>query len=156
MRSEEEKLMLAFKRLIHLLTTGKRSPHQFGNTSLYRAEVHILEIIGKRPGISGSDIVKDMKVTKGAVSQIISKLSKKGLLEKSRSADDMKVQELNLTKKGVEALFHHSEHEKILVQKARSELTKCSVEDIGAFTTIVTLVADFVETPPHQHLHDDQ
>lgn len=147
MRTEEEKLMLAFKRLIHLLTTGKRSPREFGNTSLYRAEVHILEIIGKRPGLSGSDIVKDMKVTKGAVSQIISKLSKKGLIEKSPNADDMKIQELNLTRKGVEVLFHHSEHEKKLIQRVRSELTNCRMEDIHAFTTIVTLVADFVETP---------
>ena len=147
MRTEEEKLMLAFKRLIHLLTTGKRSPHEFGGISLYRAEVHILEIIGQRPGISGSDIVKDMKVTKGAVSQIISKLWKKGLLEKSPNAHDMKIQELSLTRKGIEVLFHHSQHEMKLVQKVRSELTKCSAKDIHAFTTIVTLVADFVENP---------
>jgi DNA-binding MarR family transcriptional regulator len=156
MTAEAEKLMLAFKRLIHVLTTGKRTPNQYGDTSLYRAEVHILEIIGKKPGISGSEIVKDMKVTKGAVSQIISKLFKKGLLEKSSNVDNHRIQELYLTKKGMEAVFYHGEHEKELIREVTAELEKCATEDIVKFAAAVSLIADFVENPHYMKRHKDR
>jgi DNA-binding MarR family transcriptional regulator len=144
MRKEEENIILAFKRLIHVLTTGKKLPYEYGRTTLYRAEVHILEIIGKKSGITASDIVNDMEITKGAISQIISKLFKKGLLQKSFKADNKKIQELYLTKKGAEVLSYHDEHEKELIKKLISELRRCRTEDIEKFTTIVHSVADFI------------
>jgi len=145
MKKEEEKIVQAFKRLIHVLTTGKRTSYEYGDTTLYKAEVHILEIIGKNPAITASDIVNDMKITKGAVSQIISKLSRKGLLHRSYNADNMKIQELHLTPKGMAVMFYHDEHEKELMKELAAELAKCRTEDIERFTKIVNAVADFAE-----------
>ena len=144
MQKENEKLMYAFKRLIHVLTTGKNIPFEYGLTTLYRAEVHILEIIGTQSGITASDIVENMEVTKGAISQIISKLLKKELIHKSSKAGNLKILELYLTKKGKEVLLHHSEHEKGLIEKIIPELNKCRAEDVERFTAIVQAVTDFI------------
>lgn len=156
MKPEEIKLMMAFKRLIHVLTTGKRTPYEYGGTSLYRAEVHILEIIGESPGVSGSEIVKEMRVTKGAVSQIISKLHKKGLLKKTAGANDMKIQELSLTEKGGDVLFHHGKHEEELIRNAAAILEKCRAEDIEYFARVVSLVTDFIESRNKTKLKSDR
>jgi DNA-binding MarR family transcriptional regulator len=142
---EEEKLALAFKRLFHVLTTGKRAPHEFGDTALYGAEVHILEIIGKTPGITATDIVNDMQVTKGAVSQIVSKLRRKELVQNSPKAGNIKIHELYVTQKGMEVLLLHDEHEKELMLRMGAELHKCRPEDIPIFTSMVNTLADFAK-----------
>jgi DNA-binding MarR family transcriptional regulator len=143
---EEQRLALAFKRLIHIFTTGRRTPHEFGDTALYAAEAHLLEIIGENPGITATDIVNYMQVTKGAVSQIVSKLFRKGLVQKSSRPGNMKIKELTLTEKGMEVFLLHEEHERELMQKMKAELNKCKPEDISIFTTLVNTVADFAES----------
>jgi DNA-binding MarR family transcriptional regulator len=145
MKKEQEKLIHAFKRLIHVLTTGKNTPFEYSNITLYRAEVHILEIIGKQSGIIAADIVDSMEVTKGAISQIISKLFNKGLIHKSAKADNMKTQELYLTKKGMDVLLYHDEHEKELMKKIMSELKNCRTEDVEKFVLIVNSITDFIK-----------
>ncbi len=139
----DEQLILAFKRLIHVLTAGKKKPFVYGNTTLFRAEVHILDLIGKRSGCTATDIVNDMEITKGAISQIISKLLIKGLVERFFQEDNMKNQELYLTEKGRQVLSYHAAHEQELRKKIMTELKKCSMEDVDRFTLIVNLIADF-------------
>jgi DNA-binding MarR family transcriptional regulator len=141
----EEKLAFAFKRLIHVLTTGKRERHEFGDTALYGAEVHILEMIGQHPGITATDIVNDMQVTKGAISQIVSKLRGKGLVQKSSKTGNVRIHELYATGKGMQVLLLHDEHEKELMQKMRAELKKCRPDDIQIFTSMINTLADFAK-----------
>lgn len=143
--TEEERLAQAFKRLIHVFTTGKRTPHEFGDTALYAAEVHLLEIIGKKPGITATGIVNDIQVTKGAVSQILSKLRRKGLIQKSSQTGNRKIKELYLTEKGMEVFILHEEYERELMGKMRAELKKCRPEDIPIFTSMVNTLADFAK-----------
>lgn len=143
--TKEEKLALAFKRLIHLLTTGKRTPHEFGDTALYGAEVHVLETIGKNSGITATDIVNDMQVTKGAISQIVSKLRGKGLVQKSSKTGNVRIHELYVTEKGMQVLLLHDEQERELMQKMRAELKKCRPDDIPIFTSMINILADFAK-----------
>ena len=143
--TKEEKLALAFKRLVHVLTTGKRTPYEFGDTALYAAEVHVLEMIGTNPGITATDIVNNMQVTKGAISQIVSKLHRKGLVQKSSRKGNMKTQEITLTDKGMEVFLLHEEYEGELMQKMNAELKKCRPEDIRIFTSMINTLADFAQ-----------
>jgi DNA-binding MarR family transcriptional regulator len=142
---EEEKLILALKRMVNIIATGKNRPYQYGNITLYRAEVHILEMIGKQNGITASDIVNNIGVTKGAISQIISKLFKKRLIHRTTKADNIKIHELHLTKKGMQVLSFHNEYEKELMKKILPELRKLSTETISSFTSIVNSVIDFTK-----------
>lgn len=67
---------------------------------LFPAEVHTLEAIGRNPGVTVTALAEQQGVTKGAVSQVVGKLLRKGLLEKRRSAEDGKVLHLTLTARG--------------------------------------------------------
>jgi hypothetical protein len=58
----------------------------------------------------------------------------------------MRIHELYLTKKGMEVLFYHEEHERELMKKVMPELKKFRPEDIVRFATILNTVADFAKT----------
>ena len=143
--NESEKMMTAFKRLIHVLSTGKNRPFRYGEVSIHRAEVHILEIIGKNQGITASGIGKIMPVTKGAISQTIKKLKARKLIQTTESESDRKIMELFLTKKGKTVLDLHDVREKTLLRKIAPELRDIDDETLGRFAAVVNHIADFAD-----------
>jgi DNA-binding MarR family transcriptional regulator len=143
MIKEEEKLIHSFKRLMHVLSTGRNVSFEYGGTNLFRSEVHILEMIEKRNGITASEIGELMGVTKGAVSQVIAKLGKKGLIERFPRAGNTKMQEIFLTEKALAVLADHDKHEGKLIREVMAELKGCGSGEIERFAGIVNAVADF-------------
>ena len=136
-------LLHAFKRLIHVLTTGRAKTFRCGEVTLYRAEAHILEIVGNQPGLSATDIVRQMSVTKGAVSQIIAKLKRKGLLRQELDAANMKIRRLYASDTGLVVLQAHQKAEEGIVRQVLAELQSCGADEVAAFTRVVNEVADF-------------
>lgn len=145
MAQPTEALLHAFKRLIHVLTTGKVKTFRCGDVTLYRAEVHILEFVGTQPGLSATDIVRQMGVTKGAVSQIIAKLKRKGLLRQEFDAANMKTRRLYASDTGLAVLQAHQKAEESVVRQVLVELQSCGEGEVAAFTRVVNAVADFAK-----------
>ena len=138
-------MLHAFKRFIHVLTTGKAKTFRCGEHTLYRAEVHILEIVGQNPGLTATDIVRRMEVTKGAVSQIITKLKDKGLLRQEVEAANLKLRRLFVTEAGQEVLLAHKKAEEDIVRLVLEELRGCDEKEVAAFARVVNAVADFAK-----------
>ena len=85
-----------------------------GKDTLYPAEIHTIEMIGKNSNITITELCTEQGVTKGAVSQVIGKLHKKGYVEKNKSTNNGKEIPLALTAKGEKALqIHRLFHDKI-------------------------------------------
>jgi len=145
MASSPDALLHAFKRFIHVLTTGKAKTFRCGEHTLYRAEVHILEIVGRQPGLTATDIVRHMEVTKGAVSQIITKLKGKGLLRQEVEAANLKVRRLYVSEVGQEVLLAHNKAEEDIVRLVLEELRDCDAKDVASFARVVKAVADFAK-----------
>lgn len=60
-----------------------RQPFDFGvGMELYPAEIHMVTTVDMLEGASVTELAREFNVTKGAVSQQVAKLVKKGLLEK--------------------------------------------------------------------------
>lgn len=75
-----------------------------------QVEIHTIEAIGIHEGINITELAVNRKKTKGAVSQLIYKLVKKGLVEKTVSeASDAEVA-LYLTPLGKQAFEGHKKH----------------------------------------------
>lgn len=144
MDASKEALFFSFKRLIHVLATGKNTARDYGGVSLYKAEVHLLEIIGKKPGITVSDISNALEVTKGAISQIVAKLLNKQLVEKILHPGNMRIHELHLTPQGTAIFIQHELHEQGLIESILAELESCNAQEVMKFASIVNIVADFV------------
>lgn len=74
---------------------------------LYSSEINTLEIIGKYPGINMTRLAEKRGVTKGAVSQIVTKLVQKELVSKNQAPDSHKELALQLTAPGLIAFENH-------------------------------------------------
>lgn len=144
MRTEDRELVHEFKRLIHVLSMGKRTAIRYGETNLYRAEAHILEIIGDTKAITATDIARNLGITKGAISQVITKLFKKGLLRKENNINNAKSQGLHLTFNGQKVLAAHEERERYLLRKIDARLKGLRPEDVKDFSEIVKHITDFI------------
>lgn len=79
-----------------------------------QVEIHTIEAIGNHAGISITELAENRQKTKGAVSQLVYKLVKKGLVEKTVSKTSDAQVSLYLTPLGKQAYEGHKKlHEQI-------------------------------------------
>lgn len=84
---------------------------------LYASELHTIEAIGEKCGDTVTELCNLFGITKGAVSQIISKLEKKQLISKERNREYTKEINISLTEKGWIIFKSHKElHNKMDVE----------------------------------------
>lgn len=84
------------------------------NVMITQVEIHTIEAIGNHDGISITELAANRQKTKGAVSQLIYKLVKKGLVEKTVSKTSDAQVSLYLTPLGKQAYEGHKKlHEQI-------------------------------------------
>ena len=92
-----------------------RTPHYFGvDEPITRAEIHLVADIAREEGRSVTELARSKGVTKGAISQMLSRLEKKGLIEKKADAGNNSRLLILLTPKGCLANAGHDRvHERI-------------------------------------------
>ena len=96
-----ERILRKFDRVVTVMESMHAPALSFGTgVAMYRREIHTIQAIGKNPGINITALAEHMGVTKGAVSQTITKLSKKGLLCKTYAPGNAKIVVLELTDLG--------------------------------------------------------
>ena len=74
---------------------------------MYRREIHTIQAIGRNPGINVTNLAGYMGGTKGAISQIIKKLTKKGLVRGTHIPGNAKEVVLELTELGWIGFHNH-------------------------------------------------
>jgi DNA-binding MarR family transcriptional regulator len=67
----------------------------------------MLDIVGDNPGLNVTEFAKATGVTKGAISQVVSKLEKKGALKRFKRDDNDKELQLKLTVLGARIYASH-------------------------------------------------
>jgi DNA-binding MarR family transcriptional regulator len=88
-------------RIKNKLNKLEKKSIDFGTgEKLYASELHTIEAIGEEYGNTVTELCNLFGITKGAVSQIISKLEKKQLISKKRNTDYAKEINISLTEKG--------------------------------------------------------
>lgn len=144
MTMKNQQLIHDFKRLIHVLSISKRNPVAYDDITLYRAEVHILEIIGNSANTTVTDIARDLGVTKGAISQIVSKLYSKEIIRKKEIPNSNR-QELSLTPRGKSIFKAHAQRERDLIESVDNKLEMLSTREIDIFRDILNSVTEFIQ-----------
>lgn len=84
-------------------------PHHYGESILYQAEGHIIDLIAVYPGITITDLGNILKKTPSACSQIVRKLKEKGWVEQTRNRDNNRQFNLKLTESGQKVYEDHLE-----------------------------------------------
>lgn len=102
------KISYALLRLTASISEMECLVRNYGtDTPLHEAEIHMIKAIKENEGIHLTGLAGQLGVTKGAVSQIIAKLDKKGMIIKEPDAGNLSRLVLRLTAKGETACRHH-------------------------------------------------
>lgn len=100
----------AFLRIVHKAKENQKRPRHYGiSEKLYPAEIHTIMMIGTHENAYLSELARLLGVTRGAVSQMIFKLTQKGLIEKNADPENATRFLLKLTDKGRVAFYSHQQ-----------------------------------------------
>lgn len=93
-------------------------PIDYGTGELYHTrEIHMLSYIADHPGISPSEAARHWNQTRGAISQMLRKLTDRGLIRTVPDENDRRSSALYVTPKG-ELLDHkHKEYDTMIIEK---------------------------------------
>jgi DNA-binding MarR family transcriptional regulator len=111
-------------------------------------EVHTLTVIEENPGITVTEVALEWNRTKGAVSQILSKLEKRGLIIRKKEAGNAKTVHLYVTDKGKILSNAHKDYDIKELTWADKTLHKSfTTEEINAFYTVMQKYTELMEMP---------
>lgn len=115
-----------------LFEIDKKTRYYGTDQQLYEAEIHMIKSIKESEGIHVTGLADLLGVTKGAVSQIIMRLQKKGMIIKDTDPRNLSRLVLRLTPKGETAYANHEKlHQEF--DDLVSEILKDASEDKIAF-----------------------
>lgn len=103
---------------------------------IYLAEIHTIAAIGTHENINVTDLAKLQGISKSAVSQAISKLVKKGFIEKRVSPDTDNEVSLSLTEKGKQVSDMHEKQHTLLRAELRAILEKYPSETVHILSSL--------------------
>ena len=134
-----DELLITIERIIHKYNQIEKKVDTYGNDiPLTCTEVHILNEIGKNPKIGVKAIAVHKGVTEGAVSQIVKKLIRKGLVYKAISKESESRVELTLTEIGKISYENHRQFHKEANQKWYKLFDEYSGEDYQKIASFLT------------------
>lgn len=130
--------MEALEKAIHLYNRVENKNRDFGlGYEISMKEIHTIQYIGDCPGINLKSLAENQGVTKGAASQMISRLIQKNLVTKSRSAESEAEIVLNLTEEGSNAYKGHEAYHKSGMLNMQVIAKKHTEEEWRAFSSIL-------------------
>ena len=103
-----EELLQKIEKLITRIESMHTPALSFGTGVLmHQKEIHTVQAIGRHPGINVTKLAEYTGVTKGAVSQTIKKLTRKGLVKRTHAPGNAKEVVLELTELGWVGFYNH-------------------------------------------------
>ena len=107
---KNEKLIIhgKFRSILSLAQKREKAHKSFGTGEMIsHSEIHMIEIIGDTQDLSVTDISRHLGITKGAVSQSLKRLEKKGFTTKKTDPENLSRSIVLLTSKGQTAYWSH-------------------------------------------------
>ncbi|WMJ81560.1 MarR family transcriptional regulator [Clostridium sp. MB40-C1] len=130
-----------------LLEIEKKTRNYGTDQQLFEAEIHMIKAIKENEGIHVTGLADILGVTKGAVSQIIMRLERKGMIIKEKDIKNQSRLVLKLTPKGEIA---HINHERFhlefddFVNEILGDATEDNIIFLKSFlTSIESNIVDF-------------
>lgn len=116
-----------------------------GNITVNSAGLDFIDTIGKNPNANMSEICLILGLTKGAVSQMATKLQGKGLIKKEKSKDNGKDIYLALTKEGEQINKEQNEIRKKMHEGIKEIVKGYDKKDIEKIGKFLSEISQFME-----------
>jgi len=117
-----------------------------------QAEAHLLTEIADNPGITTTQLASRWKKTAAAISQTVTKLENKGMVERQRTEENALYVYLYPTDLGIKMDEAHKQFD---MQSMHTTLEwmrgSCTEEDIGAFFKVLDTYIDIIYRKVNEH-----
>ena len=135
---EIEKYLEQYYRISNTIIKFRNLPLSFdGSYPLQTASIHLIDMIGKKPGANLTELADTLCITRGAVSQMAATHERKGLLTKTRDPNGKDVH-FALTNEGRKVYDGHEKFHKDLCKRLSEILDSYSSEELQKFELFVT------------------
>ena len=105
------KLSESWIRILNKMDEVEKCPKDFGSGDLLHcSEIHTIMAIGRHKEINITNLAGFLGISKSAISQMITRLAGKDLVEKYRDPDNDKEIRLRLTPRGTIAYLGHEQY----------------------------------------------
>jgi DNA-binding MarR family transcriptional regulator len=112
-----------------LIFLEKKSMLSHGNIKLYPSEIHLLDVVDQARGINASEMAARLGITKGAVSQTLTRLENKGVIHKTKAPNHKNELTVHFTKLGDELFEQYRNKRASLAKRFAGYLSEISDED---------------------------
>lgn len=144
-----EQLCDLFNQMIHQYGKLEKEIHTCGiNISLHLSDTHTIVAIGKNTDINITNLAKLQGISKSAASQMVSKLVKRGLVQKSLSPETDNEVILSLTQEGQEVFQAHEKQHQWLRAKLTMIFEKYPEDTIDTLMKIGIEIQDMWRSIP--------
>lgn len=132
-------------RIINKASELMTEPRMFGNHILFASEIHMIEVIGRNPGIHVTEIANKLGITKGAVPKMICKLLHKEMIYRYQAKGNKKMVLFKLTEKGHTAFQSHIEFHKELDQGIMKKFNSLHESELLMFHDLMNEVERYFD-----------
>lgn len=108
----------------------KKNVFRFRGLKLYPSEIHLILVMSEAP-TNATQMAGMLGVTKGAVSQTITRLEKKGILKKEKDPYLKNELTLSFTPLGKEVFDRYTEMSRTMDQAFREKISRFSHDELG-------------------------
>lgn len=135
-----------FVKIVNTYNKMDNMPYYFSpRLKLHLSEVHTVNAIGRNPNINVTNLAKLQGVTKGAVSQMVRKLVRKGVVLKKTSPETENEVVLTLTETGVKVFQWHEKYHGDMDKKIFDFLEKMPEESLESIKNFSFETLDIFE-----------
>jgi DNA-binding MarR family transcriptional regulator len=136
-----------FIRMVIKYNSLEKIPARHGSKhNLYHSERHMLDKIGDNTGMNVTEFAAAAGVTKGAISQLVTKLENKGIVRRYKKSTNDKEVFLELTKSGQEVYQKHKEINERTILPLNEELSKHSDEKVEFLLNMFKWLDDYLDS----------
>lgn len=136
-----------FMTIVDLAAKLEKMPRRFGTEEpLTSREIHIIEISGDNDEIfSVTDLARLLGITKGAVSQNLKRMEKKGLTTKIKDPQNTSRSIVKLTYKGKTAYYAHKHWHETMDGGFKAYFLELSEEKVDFLLDFMEKAEDFMK-----------
>jgi DNA-binding MarR family transcriptional regulator len=157
-------LLRKLDRVVARLAAIQQMPRSYGtDVQIHSTEIHTVQAIGENEDVSLTQLAKHMGVTKGALSQTVAKLTRKGLVTKRLAPGNAREIRVALTDSGWTAHRNHEAFDRRILSaieehcgSATPRMVKRYLEVLRDFEDILELLGTSNQQVVGANQEDDQ
>jgi DNA-binding MarR family transcriptional regulator len=145
MKTDEELSAQIMRIINQFIFLEKKYTFKYKNITLFPSEIHLLMLIFEGSSVNATVMAEKMGVTKGAISQTLSRLEKKKLITKEKDPFNKNVITVKFTPAGLNALKSFSETRVDADKKFQTYLSSLAMKERAVIEEFLTQMQSFIK-----------